>query len=166
VHCLIYQWVQLTTHEYLCKMQWLLIHILDTLCFCVGSSSRKHIWWWRDISLCFLYNCSVFEFVFISFSLFGFVLNAPVFNQQSISTVRNKGVYATIWHRYNMCNSWRKPGDSLCVVILWTLGLSTYTGSAWTGQMKGKQHLQQHFLVYSPGGSMSEVGPHVLKFCT
>jgi hypothetical protein len=30
--------------------------------------------------------------------------------------------------------------------------------------MKGKQHLQQHFLVYSPGGSMAEEGPNVLKF--
>jgi len=43
------------------------------------------------------------ELVFFSFSLFTFVLNVPVFNHLSTSTVFNETVHASFWHQHNMC---------------------------------------------------------------
>jgi hypothetical protein len=69
------------------------LHIFWTpiLCLCiVGSTIRRHVWRWRDSDS--YKNLWLLDFVSISFPLFGFVLNVPVFNHRPISTKFNDNI--------------------------------------------------------------------------
>jgi hypothetical protein len=70
---------------------YLYIFCILILCLCtVGSTTRRHIWRWRDSDS--YKNRWLLDFVSISFPLFGFVLNVPVSNHRSISTKFNDNI--------------------------------------------------------------------------